>query len=138
HLEEGVRVDAQMGALPYVARGRLNLARALHLTGETARAVPLARSAAADARRLDMPGLLRQADEFLATVTAAAQTADPLTEREREVVELVATGLSNRDIAGRLYLSERTVESHVRRVLAKTSLTSRTELTRWFLQRSSP
>jgi DNA-binding NarL/FixJ family response regulator len=83
-----------------------------------------------------MPGLLRRADEFLAAASAQARTEDPLTDREREVVELVAAGLSNRDTATRLFLSERTVESHIRRVLAKTNLTSRTELTRWYVQRS--
>jgi DNA-binding NarL/FixJ family response regulator len=57
-----------------------------------------------------------------------------LTAREHEVVELVAQALSNRDIAARLVLSERTVESHVRRILAKTGMRTRTELTRWFLQ----
>jgi DNA-binding NarL/FixJ family response regulator len=42
-----------------------------------------------------------------------------LTEREREVLELVAEGLTNAGIARRLYLSERTVEAHVRHVLVK-------------------
>jgi DNA-binding NarL/FixJ family response regulator len=97
----------------------------------------LARAAAADARRLDMPGLLRDADAFLAdtssTARARARAEDPLSAREYEVVRLVAEGLSNREVADTLVLSERTVESHVRRMLAKTGLTSRTQLTRWFL-----
>lgn len=45
-----------------------------------------------------------------------------LTEREREVLELMAEGLTNAGIAKRLYLSERTVEAHVRHVLTKLGL----------------
>jgi DNA-binding CsgD family transcriptional regulator len=133
--EEGLRVDTMLGARPYLARGRLGLARALAATGDLPRAVPLARAAAAEARRLDMPSLLAAADTFLAEASAATRSASPLSPREREVTELVAQALSNRDIAARLVLSERTVESHVRNVLAKTGLTTRTELVRWFLER---
>ncbi|MGN6680983.1 MAG: response regulator transcription factor, partial [Streptosporangiaceae bacterium] len=86
------------------------------------------------ARRLDMPGLLRAADAFLAEAAAEARAEDPLTTREREVAGLVAQALSNREIARALVLSERTLESHVRNILAKTGLTTRTELTRWFLE----
>jgi DNA-binding NarL/FixJ family response regulator len=82
-----------------------------------------------------MPGLLRAADAFLAETTAKARAKDPLTDREREVAALVAQALTNREVARTLVLSERTVESHVRRILAKTGLTSRTELIRWNLQR---
>jgi DNA-binding NarL/FixJ family response regulator len=131
HFEQGLRIDSLLGARPYVARGRLGLARALALTGDHRRAVQLAHSAADDARRLDMPGLSRAADTFLATIRAD----DPLTPREHEIVDLVAQALTNRAIADRLVLSERTVESHVRRILAKTGLTTRTELARWHLQR---
>jgi DNA-binding NarL/FixJ family response regulator len=134
HLEEGLRVDSTLGARPYVARGRMGLARALGATGDLPRAAELARAAAADARRLDMPGLLRAADTFLADAATKARAADPLTAREREVAGLVAQALSNREVARTLVLSERTVESHVRSILAKTGLTTRTELTRWYLQ----
>lgn len=48
-----------------------------------------------------------------------------LSEREREVLSLVAEGLTNRAIAGRLFLTERTVESHVRSVLGKLDLPER-------------
>jgi DNA-binding NarL/FixJ family response regulator len=48
---------------------------------------------------------------------------------------LVAQVMSNREAASALVLSERTVESHVRRILAKTGMSSRSELIRWYLQR---
>ena len=66
--------------------------------------------------------------------SAGTRANNPLTPREREVAGLVAQALSNREIARTLVLSERTVESHVRSILAKTGLTTRTELTRWYLQ----
>jgi DNA-binding CsgD family transcriptional regulator len=134
HFEEGLRVDSMLGAWPYVAQGRMGLARALGATGDLPKAVELARAAAADARRLDMPGLLHAADSFLADAAAKSRAEDPLTAREREVAGLVAQALSNREVARTLVLSERTVESHVRSILAKTGLTSRAELTRWYLR----
>jgi DNA-binding NarL/FixJ family response regulator len=55
-----------------------------------------------------------------------------LTSREREVATLLAEALSNRQIATRLVLSERTVESYVRSILAKTQCTNRIEFVpRW-------
>ena len=54
-----------------------------------------------------------------------------LTERELEVLALVATGHSNQDIADRLVLSERTVRSHVSNILTKLNLTSRTQAALW-------
>ena len=57
-----------------------------------------------------------------------------LTARELDVVRLVAEGISNKEVAASLHLSERTVESHVRNALAKTGLTNRTQLATWARQ----
>jgi DNA-binding NarL/FixJ family response regulator len=51
-----------------------------------------------------------------------------LTDREREIVALVALGLSNQDIAGRLYLSPLTVKTHVNRAMAKLDVRDRAQL----------
>jgi DNA-binding NarL/FixJ family response regulator len=60
---------------------------------------------------------------------------DELTAREREVLQLIARGYRYKEIAARLHLSVKTVESHVSSVLRKLQLSSRAELTRWAAQR---
>jgi DNA-binding NarL/FixJ family response regulator len=60
---------------------------------------------------------------------------ETLTPREREVLQLIARGYRYKEIAGRLHLSPRTVESHVSAVLRKLQLSSRHELTRWAAER---
>ncbi|WP_370290739.1 LuxR C-terminal-related transcriptional regulator [Nocardioides sp.] len=71
-----------------------------------------------------------QAD--LATVD---EDLDRLTEREREVMRLIARGYSYREVAGELFISVKTVETHMSAVLRKLQLSSRHELTRWASER---
>jgi DNA-binding NarL/FixJ family response regulator len=60
---------------------------------------------------------------------------DELTPREREVLQLIARGYRYKEIAARLHLSIKTVESHVSNVLRKLQLSSRHELARWAAER---
>ncbi|WP_252446095.1 LuxR C-terminal-related transcriptional regulator [Pseudonocardia humida] len=134
HHRDAMAMNARIGARPFVALSRLGLGRALHRRGRTADR-PEAREevvrAAAEFRRLGMPGPLRDADTLLAGIDAARRSDDPLSVREREIAVLITAGLSNRDIADRLVLSERTVETHVRNSLAKLGCTNRTEIAAW-------
>jgi DNA-binding NarL/FixJ family response regulator len=60
----------------------------------------------------------------------AAATPDGLTAREREIADLIAAGRTNREVAGQLVLSTRTIEAHVRNIYAKLGVRSRVELAR--------
>jgi DNA-binding CsgD family transcriptional regulator len=88
------------------------------------------------------PSLARAAAEVLGVGAAPANPAagadgrvapptEPLTAREREIAQLVRSGLANRQIAGQLHISVRTVENHVSRVLRKLRLSGRAELSSW-------
>jgi len=63
----------------------------------------------------------------------AAADADPLSDREREVLRLLALGHTNQEIAEQLYISVRTAESHRAHIMQKLRLTTRAELVRYAL-----
>jgi non-specific serine/threonine protein kinase len=92
-----------------------------------------------DAERLWARGARLGVDDAVALAfgTARPRPASPtgLSARELEVAGLVAEGLSNKAIAARLHLSVRTIESHVRHVLAKIGLDNRTQLATWARER---
>jgi DNA-binding NarL/FixJ family response regulator len=71
------------------------------------------------------PAIARQLTRSLLTPTA--QTVNALTDREREVLALVAQGLSNQQIADVLVISERTARTHVSNILSKLGVASRTQ-----------
>jgi DNA-binding CsgD family transcriptional regulator len=108
-------------------------ARSLLTLGDRGRALGHARQAA---HLLDRwPGWRRdQAAALLRRLGHGPTHPDdpaPLTPREREVAALLAEGLSNGEIARRLYISTKTASVHVSNILAKLDMTSRTEVATW-------
>jgi len=76
-------------------------------------------------------------DAFAGTIEVAQvdEDLDRLTEREREVMRLIARGYSYKEVAATLFIGVKTVETHVSSVLRKLQLSSRHELTRWATDR---
>ena len=72
-------------------------------------------------------------DAFAGSIEVAQvdEDLDRLTEREREVMRLIARGYAYKEVASELFISVKTVETHVSSVLRKLQLSSRHELTRW-------
>ncbi|HQF70339.1 MAG TPA: response regulator transcription factor [Promineifilum sp.] len=79
--------------------------------------------------------MLRELDNPALTTGSRPLTDDPLTEREVEVLRLVAQGLSNQDIAKGLLISERTVGNHIGSILRKLHLANRTQAALYALRR---
>lgn len=129
------------------AEVRLELARALAAAGDRTAAIVEAEAALATFLRLGVVPHIKTGQGVLAglstesrgvEVSAAAaprlRMAESLTRREAEVARLVAEGLTNREVADRLFLSVRTVETHVDRVLGKLDFHTRTQLAGWVQQ----
>ncbi|WP_209020437.1 response regulator transcription factor [Nocardioides sp. 1609] len=76
-------------------------------------------------------------DAFAGSIQVAAvdEDLDRLTEREREVMRLIARGYAYKEVAKELFISIKTVETHMSSVLRKLQLSSRHELTRWATDR---
>jgi DNA-binding NarL/FixJ family response regulator len=76
-------------------------------------------------------GLALGESAHIGAATSEGAGAGLLAKREREVARLVADGLSNKQIGGRLLISERTVDTHVRNILNKLGFTSRVQIAGW-------
>jgi DNA-binding CsgD family transcriptional regulator len=122
---------------------RAHLARAHHLLGRSLpaderaqavdaleRAAALLEEAGSSWRRRRSLDALRRLGSAGRRAAAAALGPDSLTRREREVARLAATGMSAKDIAGSLFIGERTVESHLASVYAKLGVDSKLDLVR--------
>jgi len=155
HFEDAIACTQRMGARPWLAHAQQAYARMLvgrGRPGDRKRAVELLTSALEACERLGMAVLAGRVTALLAELgvrprrrpgtAAAAPVGVPkgtmLTPREREVTGLVAEGLSNRQIAEGLYLSERTAETHVQNILTKLGFCSRTQVAGWAVRESLP
>ncbi|MBW4468076.1 MAG: response regulator transcription factor [Pegethrix bostrychoides GSE-TBD4-15B] len=70
----------------------------------------------------------------MAGTTSGDPASGVLSERELQIVELVAAGLTNQEIAEKLEISKRTVDNHISNILTKTATGNRVALVRWALQ----
>ena len=154
HFEDAIARAQRMGARPWLAHAQHTYARMLAergRSGDRERAVDLLTNALEASEELGMAALAVQVTGRLAelgvrprrragaaTAPAGAPKGTVLTPREREVAGLVAEGLSNRQIAERLYLSERTAETHVQNILTKLGFTSRTQVAGWAVREGLP
>jgi DNA-binding CsgD family transcriptional regulator len=141
HLERALAGFGEAG-LPYEAAGtRLELARLLSTDQpEVARAE--ARAALADFERLGARPGADAAASLLRSLGERGRTGprrlDLLSRREQEVLRLLGLGLSNPEIAARLYISRKTVSHHVSNVLAKLGLRNRAEAAAFAATRAVP
>jgi DNA-binding CsgD family transcriptional regulator len=121
---------ATLLARPYEATYLVQHAQALLAAGEREVATATARRAVEALSR--WPGWRRdRAEALLARLEGSARTSGELTPRETEVAALIAEGLTNGQLAERLYISPKTAAVHVSNILAKLGLSSRAEVAAW-------
>ncbi|HEX6673524.1 MAG TPA: AAA family ATPase [Actinomycetes bacterium] len=131
HLRRAIQRNAAVGARPWAARAELLLAELLRRQGRArGQALDLARRSARTATVLGMRVLRTRAEAVIDDLTAATGPV-VLSRREQEVAALVARGLTNREIARTLFLSERTAENHVQHILTKLGFGSRAQIAAW-------
>jgi predicted ATPase/DNA-binding CsgD family transcriptional regulator len=128
--------------VPLAPVDRLALTRDVEATrkllGDPAWAQAWAEGSALSAEQAVRLVLLDESDDEPPPAATAGSGADrsrnPLTPREREVSRLLARGLSNKEVAGALSISERTVGSHVDHIMTKLGIRSRTRIAIWALE----
>ena len=138
--ETSIAAGDAIGATLEVAFSRSLRGRALAAAGDRPNAIEVLRQAE---RELDACGSVRMRDEArreLRKLGARAEARGPaaaddsgvgsLTKREREITELIAERMTNKQIASQLFLSEKTIESHIRNVFNKLGASSRVEVAR--------
>jgi DNA-binding CsgD family transcriptional regulator len=136
HAASATTLATKGGFGPWAARSRLALAEALVLAaGDGTRRAPREATLALEAAtQLGMRGLVARASGLADRLSSSRR----LSPREAEIAGLIAGGASNRQIADRLVLSERTVETHVQHVLEKLDFQSRSQVAAWAVEVDLP
>jgi DNA-binding NarL/FixJ family response regulator len=131
-LGSAVEQADRAGASGFAAEARYHLAVAMlarDAHGDHERADVAGRAADRLVRALGMAAYADRATALVARLDRARSPA--LSEREAEVARLVAKGLTNRQIAERLVISERTAENHVQHILGKLGFATRSQIAAW-------
>jgi DNA-binding CsgD family transcriptional regulator len=137
-ITKAVDDNARCDAITMTVVARQELAEVLVKRGRGSdldRARRLASGVLEDARRLGMPPFVARASALLKGMPRRRLKSDELTSRELEVASLVAEGSTNRQIAVKLGVSERTVENHLDHVFRKLGLGGRAQLAAWVTTR---
>lgn len=132
HPEVGVIILTTFDDDEYVFEGLKAGARGYMLKDADSAEIVAAIRAVAAGAALIQPSIARKVVAEFSRLAASAPAqpaglAEPLTEREREVLRAIAAGLSNREIAARLVITEGTVKNHVSSLLGKLDVRDRTQ-----------
>jgi DNA-binding NarL/FixJ family response regulator len=137
-----------VGATLQAAFARLALGRALVAAGDRPAAITVLREAEQDFGRCGSVRARDDARRELRKLGARAEPRGPaaaedsgvgaLTKREREIADLVTDRMTNREIAAELFLSDKTVESHIRNIFIKLGVSSRVEVARAIERETAP
>jgi DNA-binding CsgD family transcriptional regulator/tetratricopeptide (TPR) repeat protein len=128
HFERALELNRRMGASTWVAHTAFEYARCLLTQGSRDRSLvaTLLGEATRLAERIGMPALLSRI-RAVGVVRPDAGLPDGLSAREAQTLDLVARGLSNREIGSTPFISEHRAANHIRSILRKTGCANRTE-----------
>jgi non-specific serine/threonine protein kinase len=131
HFQAAAAAHRDAGHPHDTVEDMIGLGRAWHQMGRTADALRQLRAAEALAAEIANPQRLAEVRAALAEAGEVVALPGGLTARQAEVLRLLASGLSNKEIAGQLYLSPATVERHLATVYRKLAVTGRVEAARY-------
>ena len=133
-LQTAVSICDANGARGYAVQARVELAAALigrQSPGDLGEAAVAIDAAGAEAEQLGMVPFTSRIEHLRDGLSAAPPARAALSPRESEVASLIGRGLTNKQIAEALYLSERTAENHVQHILVKLGFSNRSQIAAW-------